>query len=89
MKPRRLTPAEADALVAHLSPAEKRRETEIIIVALRIKGIEVEEIFDAAGRSFLRVDLDEVRAKAPALAELMEQLQPTMPLPQGYTPPAA
>jgi hypothetical protein len=87
--PRRLTPAQADALIAHLSPAQKRRETEIIIESLRIKGIAVEEIVDAAGRSFLRVDLDQVRAKAPALAEAMEQLQQVMPEPQGHRPGTA
>lgn len=88
-KPRRRTPAEADALVAHLGPAERRRQIDAFIALLRARGVEVAEIFDAAGRSFLKVDLDQVRAKAPALAEAMERLQPTMPEPILHKPGVA
>jgi len=44
---RRRTPAEADALVAHLSPAERRMQINALKLMLRIRGVEVEEFFDA------------------------------------------
>lgn len=90
MRPRRrLTPAEADALVAHLTPAQRRREVALIIEAMRIRGIAVRETFDAAGRSYLVADIDQVRAIAPELAALLEEVAAEGPLPQGHAPPAA
>lgn len=86
---RRRTPAEADALVAHLSPAEKRRAIREIMLAMRIRGIEVSEIFDAAGRSFLKFDLDQVRSISPELAELLESEEQTMPEPILHRPGVA
>jgi hypothetical protein len=87
--PRRRTPAEADALVAHLTPAQRRRQIGILTIALRIRGIEVEEFFDAAGRSFLKFDLDQVRAISPALAELLIAEGQTMPEPIPHRPGVA
>lgn len=86
---RRRTPAEADALVAHLSPAQRRRQIQTLKIALRIRSIEVEEFFDAAGRSFLRFDLDQVRAISPELAEFLIAEEQTMPEPILHRPGVA
>jgi hypothetical protein len=86
---RRRTPAEADALVAHLSPAQRRRQIRLIMLELRIRGIEVEEFFDAAGRSFLKFDLDQVRGISPELAELLETEEQTAPEPILHRPGVA
>ena len=86
---RRRTPAEADALVAHLTPAQRRRQIETLKLALRIRGIEVEEFLDAAGRSFLKFDLDQVRAISPELADLLIAEEKTMPLPIAHRPGVA
>jgi hypothetical protein len=89
VKPRRLTPAEADALVAHLSPAERRQRINTIIEALAIRGVEARETFDAAGRSYLIIDMAQARAAGLDLATLFEEIAAVMPLPQGHTPPVA
>lgn len=86
---RRLTPREADALVAHLTPAQFRLRVEVYKEMLRFLGIEVEEMFDGMGRSFLCVELDQVRAKAPQLAADLERLREIMPEPIPHKPPTA
>jgi hypothetical protein len=86
---RRRTPAEADALVAHFSPAQRRQQINTLKLALRIRGVEVEEFFDAAGRSFLKFDLDQVRAISPELADFLAAEEPTMPEPIPHRPGAA
>lgn len=87
---RRLTREESDALTAHLSPAEYRRRVAIFIEALRIKGVEAEEFFDAGGKSFIKVDLEQLRAKlGPDAEALFQQIAEIGSLPEGHTPPAA
>ena len=85
--PKRLTPTEADALTAHLSPAERRRRIASLIEAMAVRGVAIRETFDAAGRSYLIVDM--AQARAVGLAEVFQQIAEVMPLPQGYTPPVA
>ena len=87
--PRRLTPAESDALVAYLTPVERRRAIDHFIEAMAIRGIVVRETFDAAGRSYLATDLDQVRAVSPDLAALFEEVATYQPEPQGHRFPAA
>jgi hypothetical protein len=89
MKPRRITPAEADALTAHLSPVERRRRMEAFIAHLRGLGVDAEVIFDASGRSFFRINLEQLQLRAPALAALFDQLGDLLPEPRGYTPGVA
>jgi hypothetical protein len=87
--PRRLTPAEADALVADFTPAERRRKINTLLEALAIRGITVREFFDAAGRSYIVADADQVREASPELAAFFEEIAAESPLPQVRTPPAA
>lgn len=82
----RLTPAQADALVAHLSPAERRRQLAVILEALRIKGVEAREVIDAAGRSYIKMDLDQVRERmGDAVAAELLALHELGPEPQAHT----
>lgn len=87
--PRRLTPAESDALVAHMTPYERRLRIRAFIDAMAIRGIEVREVFDAAGRSYLMVDREQVEQVSAELAALFQEFAAQSPLPQGHTPPAA
>lgn len=87
--PRRLTPAESDALVAHSSPAERRRRIDAFLEAMAIRGIGARELFDAAGRSYIAVDLEAARAASLDLVALLEEVAAVSPPPQGHTPPAA
>jgi len=86
---KRLTPAEADALVAHLTPEERRRSLDTFIEAMAIRGVEVRELFDAAGRSYLAVDMTTVRRASLDLAALFAEIAALSPHPQGPQPPAA
>jgi hypothetical protein len=86
---KRLTPAEADALVAHLTPEERRRTIDTFIEAMAIRGVEVRELFDAAGRSYLAVDMDAARRASLDLADLFKEAAALSPHPQGHQPPTA
>lgn len=84
MKPKRMTRAEADARVAHLSPAERRQAINAFLEALAIRGIDAQELFDAAGRSYISVDLDQVRRVAPDLVPIFEAVEAVSPLPVAH-----
>ncbi len=87
--PRRLTPAEADALVADLTPAGHRRRIDAFLEAMAIRGTPARELFDAAGRSYIAVDYEAARAASLDLAALLEEVAAVSPPPQGHRPPAA
>lgn len=86
---RPLTPDEADARVAHLSPAERRRRIDAFLEAMAIRGIDARELFDAAGRSYIAVDMTAARAASVDLAALFAEIAAISPPPQGHTPPTA
>jgi len=86
---RRRTRAEADALVAHLSPAERRRRIDAFLEAMAIHGVAARETFDALGRSYLVIDAEQARAVSPDLLALFEEIAAESPPPAGHTPPAA
>lgn len=83
--PRRLTRAEADALVADIDPAERAAILAGFVARLRAAGVPCAVVRDATGRTYLELDLDAVRAIAtPAareLAALLEEGAATSPQP--------
>ena len=83
MTTKRLTPAEADALVAHLSPPERQRKIARFIEAMAIRGIPCRELFDANGRSYLAIDMDAARAVSLDLVAILTDIATFQPEPQA------
>jgi hypothetical protein len=81
LPPRRLTPAEADALNAHLSPAQQAAILADLLNLMRANGVDARVVRDANGRPFVKIDMEALRERIPALAALYDELHDIQPLP--------
>ena len=81
--PRRLTPREADAMVADLTPAQRTAQINRIVADLRAHGVACVIRYDANQRQFLDINMTQMRARMPHLATLYDHIARISPEPVG------